>query len=60
MCLTSFSRTVKYVPSWFPGAGFQKKAAEWKVLAEEMPSKPFRAVKEAVVSVASRSLLLGM
>ena len=21
---------LKYVPSWFPGAGFQKKAARWK------------------------------
>lgn len=40
---------VKYIPSWFPGAGFQKKAQEWAHLANEMPNKPFNAVKAAVV-----------
>ena len=40
---------MKYVPSWFPGAGFQKKAQEWAHLANEMPNKPFNAVKDAVV-----------
>ena len=38
-----------YVPSWFPGAGFQKKAAHWKKLNETLVEKPFRYVQEQLV-----------
>ena len=38
-----------YVPSWFPGAGFQKKAAHWRKLAETAIEKPFRYVQEQLV-----------
>jgi len=50
---------LKYVPSWVPGAGFQKKAAHWKAVNIIMAEKPFHYVKEqlkngtAVPSVAS-------
>ena len=40
---------LKYVPSWFPGAGFQKKAAHWKELQELMREKPFHHVKDQLV-----------
>jgi hypothetical protein len=40
---------LKYVPSWFPGAGFQKKAAQWKEITETMTEKPFRYVKAQLV-----------
>ena len=40
---------LKYVPSWFPGAGFQKKAAHWKGLAKAVIENPFRYVKEQLV-----------
>ena len=40
---------LKYVPSWFPGAGFQKKAAHWKVLVTKMAEEPFRYVQEQLV-----------
>ena len=40
---------LKYVPSWFPGAGFQKKAARWKKAVNAMADKPFRHVKEQLV-----------
>jgi hypothetical protein len=40
---------LKYVPSWFPGAGFQKQAAQWKEMNTTMTEKPFRYVKEQLV-----------
>jgi len=41
-----FLPILKYVPSWFPGAGFQKKAAYWKKLNHTMADTPFDHVKE--------------
>jgi hypothetical protein len=40
---------LKYVPSWFPGAGFQKKAAHWRELIHIMVDKPFCHVQEQLV-----------
>ena len=40
---------LKYVPSWFPGAGFQKKAAHWRELNRIMVEKPFHYVEEQLV-----------
>jgi hypothetical protein len=40
---------LKYVPSWFPGAGFQKKAARWRESNNTMAEKPFSHVKEQLV-----------
>ena len=40
---------LKYVPSWVPGAGFQKKAAHWKAANITMAEKPFHYVKEQLV-----------
>jgi len=57
--LVDFLPILKYVPSWFPGAGFQKKAAHWRELQVLMAEKPFRHVKDqlnngkAVPSVAA-------
>jgi hypothetical protein len=42
---------LKYVPSWFPGAGFQKKAAYWRECINTMAEKPFRHVQEQLVQV---------
>ena len=52
---------LKYVPSWFPGAGFQKKAAGWRDNFNTMAEKPFRHVQEQLVRVhflRARELLL--
>ena len=38
-----------YVPSWFPGAGFQRKAAHWRKLNTVMIEKPFHLVQEQLV-----------
>ncbi|KAG6873811.1 hypothetical protein C0992_008410, partial [Termitomyces sp. T32_za158] len=41
---------LKHVPEWVPGAGFQRKAREWKAAVYEMRDAPFetamRAIKE--------------
>jgi hypothetical protein len=42
---------LKYVPSWFPGAGFQKKAARWRDFTNTMADKPFHHVQEQLVQV---------
>ena len=42
---------LKYVPSWFPGAGFQKKAARVREAINTMAEKPFRHVQEQLVQV---------
>ena len=40
---------LKYVPSWFPGASFQKKAARWREVIKIMADKPFNHTKEQLV-----------
>ena len=47
--LVDFFPILKYVPSWFPGAGFQKKAAHWKESTNAMAEKPFHHVQEQLV-----------
>jgi hypothetical protein len=51
---------LKYVPSWFPGAGFKKKAERWRAVNHTMAERPFRHVQEQLVqifSTASSSIL---
>ena len=49
--LVDMSPFLKYVPSWFPGAGFQKKASRWRELVTTMAEKPFRHVQEQLVLI---------
>src|ERR1700678_799448 len=44
-----FLPILKYVPRWFPGAVFQRKAARWREVNMTMAEKPFRYVKEHLV-----------
>ena len=44
-----FFPILRYVPSWFPGAGFQKKGARWRKAVNAMAEKPFRHVQEQLV-----------
>lgn len=39
---------LKYVPSWVPGAGFRRKAKEWKELALAMVEKPYEKAKQNI------------
>ncbi|EIW62160.1 cytochrome P450 [Trametes versicolor FP-101664 SS1] len=36
---------LKHLPLWFPGAGFRRKAIQWKAKMEEFTNKPFELVK---------------
>lgn len=40
---------MKYIPSWFPGASFQRKAAIWKLTNEQVCKIPFNVAKKQVV-----------
>ncbi|KAH9483711.1 Cytochrome P450 monooxygenase COX2 [Psilocybe cubensis] len=37
---------LKYVPSWFPGAGFKRKAAKWSKINTDVVQDPFIRVEE--------------
>ncbi|KAG6329311.1 hypothetical protein ID866_9777 [Astraeus odoratus] len=68
-CIDAFAKTtvpgaflvdlvpiLKYVPEWFPGAGFQRKAREWKLLVDELGIRPYEFVKgQMVAGTASKS-----
>ncbi|KIL63723.1 hypothetical protein M378DRAFT_186940 [Amanita muscaria Koide BX008] len=41
---------LRHVPEWFPGAGFKKKAKEWRVVLQTMVEKPFRAAMDRIES----------
>ena len=48
--------TVRYIPSWFPGAGFKRSAVEWKKLIEDFVNEPYEDCKRKIVSRLSVSL----
>ncbi|KAJ7625670.1 cytochrome P450 [Roridomyces roridus] len=41
---------LKYVPSWLPGAGFKRKAQEWRKLSWDMAELPFAETKRQMAS----------
>jgi hypothetical protein len=47
--LTFFTFPVKYVPEWFPGAGFKKTAKQWLATVNELAEKPYLMVKDEMV-----------
>ena len=50
---------LKYVPAWFPGAGFKRKASHWSKVNADVVEKPFQFVAEQVVmSLSARYLHL--
>ncbi len=42
---------LKYVPKWFPGAGWKLKAKKWNKLRKIFIEKPFEEVKSRMVSL---------
>ena len=46
-----FFPILKYVPSWFPAAGFQKKATHVSEGSNIMAERPFHDVQEQLVQV---------
>ena len=47
--LANMSGVVKYVPSWFPGAGFKRHAAIWREGVMRGISEPFQYTKKEMV-----------
>ncbi|KAK1222666.1 hypothetical protein PQX77_014482, partial [Marasmius sp. AFHP31] len=45
---------LKYVPEWMPGAGFQRKAKQWKELNRRLNHEPFEMVKEQMEKGSAR------
>ncbi|KIK64178.1 hypothetical protein GYMLUDRAFT_241366 [Collybiopsis luxurians FD-317 M1] len=45
---------LKYVPEWFPGAGFKRKAKEWARYSTLMRDLPFAAAKEQISQGTAR------
>lgn len=41
---------LKYIPTWFPGAEFKRKAYEWRKLSQAMLEEPFEMVKQKTES----------
>lgn len=41
---------LKYLPLWFPGAGFKRNAIKWKAKMEELTDKPYEFFKASMVS----------
>lgn len=48
---------LKFVPAWVPGAGFQRKAKEWKRLLDDVIDMPYAVLKK---QMASEILGIGM
>lgn len=44
-CMTE----VRYIPLWFPGASFRRKANEWAETLQEMVDRPYAFVKQQMV-----------
>ena len=49
-CPTPLDSEVKYVPGWFPGAGFQKTARHFKSFLPPLINKPLQELKGLLVS----------
>jgi hypothetical protein len=41
---------LKYVPSWFPGAGFKRMAAHYAAVNAEVVDRPFNIIQRKMVS----------
>ncbi|PPQ79328.1 hypothetical protein CVT25_002558 [Psilocybe cyanescens] len=58
--LVNLFPVLKYVPEWFPGAGFQKKARVWKNYGIKMIESPFSATKRNMASGESPHCFVSM
>ncbi|ESK83209.1 cytochrome p450 [Moniliophthora roreri MCA 2997] len=46
---------LKYIPDWFPGAAFKRKAKEWRKLYENMATIPFEVTKNGMFKGTARN-----
>lgn len=47
---------MQHLPLWFPGAGFKRKAIQWKAKMEEFVDRPYELVKQRMVLVSSLNM----
>ncbi|KAJ7776058.1 cytochrome P450 [Mycena maculata] len=50
MFLVDWFPALKHVPDWFPGAGFKRKAKEWRKLSQAIRDVPFSDAKRHIAS----------
>jgi hypothetical protein len=48
---------MKHIPSWFPGAGWKRKAHYWRDINREVRLKSFNLVKDQVVNNVHRFII---
>lgn len=48
---------LKYIPSWFPGAGFKRKAAHLRSVNVDVAEKPFKYVEAAMARIRDFTLV---
>ncbi|KAG6333886.1 hypothetical protein ID866_5199 [Astraeus odoratus] len=41
---------LRYIPEWFPGAGFKRLAREWNATLQEMVDQPYKFVKDQMAA----------
>jgi hypothetical protein len=58
VCLINSKCIVRYVPSWFPGAAFQKQAKLWREDMDRARSRPVDSVMKDVVSTKPPFVIL--
>jgi hypothetical protein len=46
--LVDFFPALAYIPSWFPGANFKRKAKQWRKVAFELLELPFAEAKRNI------------
>ena len=55
--LVDFFPSMKYIPAWFPGAEWKRKAIYWRKLGDYFTHTPWNTVREQLVGYIS--LILG-
>ncbi|KAH8116638.1 cytochrome P450 [Phellopilus nigrolimitatus] len=51
---------LRYVPSWFPGAGFKRTARKWRNHAHEFVERPYAFVKDQMARGTARPSFVSM
>jgi cytochrome P450 len=56
--LVDFFPLLKYVPDWFPGAGFKRKAKAWRKLSDSMLNVPYEMTKPKILDGTARPSMM--
>ena len=56
--MVDFVPSLRYIPSWFPGAAFKRQAESWRATLNEMVDIPYNYVKRRMASTRPLRFLL--